>query len=243
MLRTATAGLCLAAILGLSGCLDPSVAPAARIGAPERDGSTPASQQDGPAAVAEPEGLMLRSISVHGSGVPVRPRRAARQEMAGHFDRLAREFRDVWVSAGVPGAAPGHDFYVTVTGDPSPELLERVAQLPAEVEVLSGELLTQRQYADRAAQVLGALVEAGAPDGTVVGAAPLGDALAVHVPVALADLEPVATALTRVAADLDAHADRGRLAALRGAVPIRLYARSADGETVPAGGIPAGQIS
>ncbi|MQW77965.1 hypothetical protein GHK92_19025 [Nocardioides sp. dk4132] len=245
MLRTATAGLCLVAVLSLSGCLDPAVAPVARLGAPDRDDATAAATpvQDAAATRAEPEGLVLRSISVHGSGAPAPAGRAARREFASHTARLAREFRAVWVGAGVPGTVPGHDFYVTVTDDPAPELLERLARLPVEVEVLSGDLLTRRQYAALADDVRRALVEAGAPEDTVVGASPLGDALAVHAPVDLADLEPIATALTRVAADLDARVAPGRLAALRGAVPIRLYARSADGETVPAGGIPADRIS
>ncbi|WP_166134346.1 hypothetical protein [Nocardioides ochotonae] len=261
MLRIATAGLCMAAVLGLSGCTDPAVAPTARIGAPDRGSASPEGPEAGSApAPEEPEGLPLHSTFVRGTGSVALHGRAAGealgQEFDRHADRLAREFRGVWVAAGGPhgatggvtgagtGDEAGGDFYVTVTGAPSPALLARVAQLPMGVEVLSGDLLSRRGYVALATDVLARLTQAGVADGVVVGVAPYGDALTVHAPVDPADIAPLAAALTQVAADLDARAADvpHRRAALRGAVPIRLYARSADGDAVPAGGVVAGPL-
>jgi len=245
MLRIATAGLCVVAALGLTGCVDPAVTPVARIGAPDRDAASPDGAEDVRApATDEPEGLPLHATSVRGTGTAAPHSRAAGQDFGAHAVRLAREFRDVWVTGGAARPTTGDGFTITVTGEPSPALLARVARLPMDVEVLSGDLPTRRQYAALASDVRRGLGGAGVLDGVVVGVAPLGDALVVHAPVEPADTAPIATVLTRLAAALDARAATapGRRAALRGAVPIRLYARSADGEVVPVGGVPAGPL-
>ncbi|NPC98938.1 hypothetical protein [Nocardioides sp. zg-DK7169] len=249
MLRTGTAVLCLVASLAFSGCSEPVATPVAREGDPERSGSSQPRTSDAVSVADEPKGLALRSVLVHGAGVSQPAGRATSAPgFPGHARRLASEFRSVWVASGVPGAVPGHDFFVTVTGEPSAELLDRVSRLPTDVEVLSGDLLTAREYAALSRHVVAWLREAGVADDVFVGASALGDALAVHVPAdvpgGLTGLEPVAEALTAIAADLDAHAagSRSRLAALRAAVPIRLYARSAEGDVVALGGVPAGPL-